>query len=120
MENIAPDIFRQRLLIEGYYTIDVSLEIVQRFLLSLAEAVDLRTYGMPIAFSPESGMGKEENQGFDAFIPLVDSGISVYIWSKSRFFSVVVYSCKGFDEEEAVAFARDFFEVTDAPVSMSF
>ncbi len=56
----------------------------------------------------------------NSFIPLVDSGISVYIWSKSRFFSVVVYSCKGFDEEEAVAFARDFFEVTDAPVSMSF
>ena len=67
MQNIAPDIFRQRLLIEGYYTIDMTSEVVEKFLTSLADRLGLRTYGSPIVFSPESGMGKETNQGFDAF-----------------------------------------------------
>jgi hypothetical protein len=36
-----------------------------------------------IIFSPLTGMGKTENAGFDAFVPLIDSGISAYIWSNA-------------------------------------
>jgi hypothetical protein len=115
MRNIAPDIYRQRLLVEGYYTIAVNADIVGRFLKELASTLNLRTYGEPIVFSPSSGMGKEENAGYDAFVPLIDSGISAYIWTKQKFFSVMLYTCKGFDEEEAVDFMRLFFK-TDAEV----
>lgn len=95
MKNIAPEIFRQRLIIEGFYTIDLTKEILNRYLLNLAKHLQLRTYGKPIIFSPDSGMGKEENVGFDAFVPLIDSGISAYIWSKANFFRLFYILVKG-------------------------
>lgn len=120
MKNIAPEIFRQRLLIEAYYTIDVTQDLVKDFLLGLAKALHLRTYGEPIVFAPSSGMGKEDNQGFDGFVPLIDSGISIYVWSKSRFVSVVLYTCKGFDNQEALKYTTEFFQITSEIVHQSF
>jgi len=108
--NIAPDVFRQRLLLEGFWTIDLTAETVKAYLLGLTAHLDLRTYGDPIVFSPTSGMGKDENAGFDAFVPLIDSGISCYFWSKRRFFSIVLYTCKGFDADRAEAFTRSFLK----------
>lgn len=69
-------------------------------------------YGEPIIFSPR-GMGKEENQGYDAFVPLVDSGISLYIWTKQKFLSAVIYTCKGFDEAQALASTKEFFGIAE-------
>ncbi len=120
MKNIAPEIFRQRLIIEGYYNIDVTEEVVRKYLTGLAENLSLRIYGDPIIFSPASGMGKDENTGFDAFAPLIDSGISAYIWSSAGFFSVVIYTCKGFDEESALEFTKKYFAVTGELASSSF
>lgn len=36
MKNLAPDIFRQRLLIEGFYTVDLDREILKQYLLGFA------------------------------------------------------------------------------------
>lgn len=120
MKNIAPDIFRKRLLIEGYYTIAVTKEVVIDYLLGVAAHLSLRVYGDPIVFSPSSGMGKDENSGFDAFVPLVDSGISAYIWTKAKFFSIILYTCKGFDEEAAIAFTTNYFKASSEVVNQSF
>lgn len=111
MKNLAPDIYRQRLLIEGYWTIEVTEAVVRDYLLGLAAHLDLRTYGDPVVFAPGSGMGKDENAGFDAFVPLIDSGISGYFWSGPKFLSVVLYTCKGFDADRAVAFTRERFGI---------
>lgn len=119
MKDIAPGIFRKRLLIEGYYSIAVTKEVVTNYLLGVAAHLDLRVYGDPIVFSPSSGMGKDENSGFDAFVPLIDSGISAYIWSKAKFFSIVLYTCKGFNEEAAIAFTSNFFKVSSEIVHES-
>ena len=120
MKNIAPEIFRQRLIIEGFYSIEVTKETLEKYLIDLAGCLDLRIYGDPIIFSPSTGMGKEENAGFDAFVPLIDSGISAYIWTNARFFSIVVYTCKGFDEGSAVEFTKDYFSVTGEVASTPF
>ncbi|MDB5478550.1 MAG: hypothetical protein JWM96_1045 [Alphaproteobacteria bacterium] len=120
LKNIAPDIFRQRLLIEGFWTVEVDEASIKDYLLSLAAHLDLRTYGDPIIFSPSSGMGKEENAGYDAFVPLIDSGISAYFWSKRKFLSVVVYTCKGFSSENAVSYTKQFFNLADEAVSFNF
>jgi hypothetical protein len=85
MNNIAPQITRQRLLIEGFYKRDIGEVQVKEYLLSLASKLSLRTYGSPIVHAP-GGTGKQENEGYDAFLPLIDSGISTYIWTKSKFF----------------------------------
>jgi hypothetical protein len=120
MKNLAPHIFRQRLLIEGFYTREMSAEVLEQYLLNVAENLNLRVYGKPIIFSPASGMGQEENAGYDAFVPLIDSGISAYVWSKALFFSIVIYTCKGFDEEAAIEFTRTYFSVSEEMASASF
>ena len=108
MKDLAPEITRQRLLIEGRYTIDVDRDKVEAYLLGLASHLGLRTYGAPMVHAP-GGLGKDENQGFDAFVPLIDSGISLYVWSSAKFFAAVLFTCKHFDADRAVDFTREFF-----------
>ncbi len=111
MKDLAPDIVRQRLLIEGIYTADVDQGAVERYLSGIAAHLNLRTYGAPVVHAP-GGAGKGENEGFDAFIPLIDSGISLYVWSRKRFFAAVLFTCKAFDADAAVQFTREFFGAT--------
>ena len=121
MKNLASNIFRQQLLIKGFYTTDMSQEILQKYLLNIAEHLNLRTYGKPIIFSPASGMGKAKNAGYDAFVPLIDSGISAYVWSQANFFSIVIYTCKGFNQQAAIGFIQEYFVVSEQKiVSASF
>jgi hypothetical protein len=116
MKNIAPDIFRQRLLIEAYYPGEVDSEKVRLYLLGVAAHLDLRTYADPIVFSP-AGLGRTENQGFDGFVPLIDSGIAAYFWTGPRFLSVLLYTCRGFDPDAALSFTRQFFNIQGELVS---
>lgn len=117
--DLAPEIFRQRLLIEGFYSKSVRRDVIAEFLPGLAAALGLRAYAQPVIFSPE-GQGHAENQGFDAFLPLVDSGIAAYFWTDRRFFSIVLFTCKAFDEDAAVRFTRGFLGVTDQAVVFAF
>jgi len=118
MKDLAPDIIRQRLLVEGFYQVEVNSTVIKDYFEKIAKRVNLRIYGKPTIFSP-GGQGKKENQGYDAFIPLIDSGISLYIWSKAKFFSVIIYTCKNFDEKKAIDFTKDFFKA-DEVESVSF
>lgn len=58
-------------------------------------------------------MGKEENQGFDAFVPLIDSGIALYVWTKVQFLAVTIFTCKDFSIIDAVEFTKDFFNTEE-------
>lgn len=112
MRDLAPDITRQRLLVEGYYTIPVGGEDVERFLRELPAALDLRTYGEVSLHAP-GGVGRDSNEGFDAFVPLIDSGISLYVWTAHRFLAAVIFTCKAFDADRAVEFTRDWFAMSE-------
>lgn len=118
MQNLAPHIFRQRLLIEGFYKILVDEQVIKEYFIEITKVLQLKMYGEPIIFSPGS-LGKVENQGYDAFVPLIDSGISIYIWSSDKFLSAVVYTCKGFDETTAIDVTKRFFTI-DEIESQSF
>ena len=111
MKEIAPDIMRQRLLIEGFYKINVNKKTINKYFNEISKYLGLKIYGKPIIFSP-GGEGKKINQGYDAFVPLIDSGISVYIWSNAKFFSVIIYTCKKFNESKAIEFTKKFFKST--------
>ncbi len=119
--DLAPDLVRQRLLIEGYWARpDVDADTVREYLLALAAHLDLRTYGEPVVYSPGEGAGRPENMGYDAFVPLIDSGISGYFWVGPTFLSVVLYTCKAFDAEAAVAFTREYFVIDGDVVTHAF
>ena len=110
MENLAPEITRQRLLIEGFYCIDVDRTAIDHYFDGLTRRLNLRTYATSTIFSP-GGEGRAENQGYDAFIPLIDSGISLYTWTAQQFVSIIVFTCKSFDTGEALDFTEQFFEL---------
>jgi S-adenosylmethionine decarboxylase len=112
MRNLAPDIVRQRLLIEGRFRAAVDQVMVERYLSDIASHLNLRTYGPAVVHAP-GGAGKDENEGFDAFIPLIDSGISLYVWSRKRFLAVVLFTCKQFEVEAALSFTRRFFDLQE-------
>ena len=112
MKDLAPSIMRQRLLIEANYTKDVTKEDVVTFLKQLPQALNLKIYSDPIVYSP-GGEGREENQGFDGFIPLIDSGIAIYVWTQAKFLSVVLYTCKAFDKDKAKMFTQSYFAIND-------
>jgi S-adenosylmethionine decarboxylase len=112
MRDLAPDIVRQRLLVEGYFTADVDEPLIRAFLFDLAAALHLRTYGEAVVFAP-GGRGSDRNEGYDAFVPLIDSGISLYVWSAAHFLSLVLFTCKHFDGPTAVAFTRERFAMLE-------
>ena len=112
LTTIAPEVFRKRLLIEGYYQIDVTSETVSDYFSHITSQLKLRTYGDPIVHKT-SGAGKDANEGFDGFVPLIDSGIYISVWSNSHFLSTIIYTCAEFDENKAVEIVKDFFRLSD-------
>jgi hypothetical protein len=112
MRDLAPDIVRQRILIEGYYTVTIDEDVIRGFFAHLTERLQLRTYDVPVIFAP-GGEGRGDNAGYDAFVPLIDSGISLYVWTGPKFLSTVAFTCKAFDADAAVDATRGFFAMTE-------
>ena len=117
MKNLAPDIFRKRLLLEGYFTIEVNEQTLVDFFAHITSGLSLRTYGQPIVHAT-SGTGKEENQGYDAFVPLIDSGIYIAIWHQQKFLSLIIYTCKDFPEDQAISLTQSYFGVAEVASSL--
>ena len=112
MKDLAPNIMRQRLLIEGFYDIHVDEEVIKQFYKTITAALNLTTYGLPTIHAT-SGQGKEINQGYDAFVPLIDSGIYLGVWVNQKFLSTIIYTCKEFDEEKAVEVTKNFWKIKE-------
>jgi len=78
----------------------------------VAAHLGLRAYGRPAMFAP-AGEERDKNQGFDAFLPLIDSGISVYVWTGPRFVAAILFTCRLFDERSAIEYTKNFFELNE-------
>jgi S-adenosylmethionine decarboxylase len=46
-------------------------------------------------------------------VPLIDSGISLYVWTGPRFLSMVAFTCKAFEAAAAVEATRGFFAMSE-------
>ena len=112
LTTIAPEIFRKRLLIEGTFGVDVSEETIRGYFTMITDGLGLRTYGPPTVHRT-SGEGREVNEGFDGFVPLVDSGIYIGVWVKPKFLSTIIYTCGPFDEDRALTLVREFFQLSE-------
>jgi S-adenosylmethionine decarboxylase len=110
LTHIASEIFRKRLLIEGFFSVEVTAETVREFFAHITSELGLRTYGEPIVHAT-SGLGKDANQGFDGFVPLIDSGIYLAVWVNPKFLSTIIYTCGEFDEDKAVDRVKQFFQM---------
>ena len=110
LTTIAPEVFRKRLLVEGYFGVEMTVEKLEGYFAHITSGLGLRTYGPPIIHET-SGAGKSVNEGFDGFVPLIDSGIYIGVWVNPKFLSTVIYTCGEFDEKKAVELVREFFQM---------
>lgn len=84
-------------MIEGFYTIEITEQTIKDYFSFITDALSLRTYGNPVVHAT-NGTGKDQNQGYDGFVPLIDSGIYIGVWANRRFLSLIIYTCKDFEE----------------------
>jgi S-adenosylmethionine decarboxylase len=109
MKNLAPKIYRQRLVIEGLYTTKVDSNVLKKYLRSFSEKI-----GMTIVYGPIvknlAGRVNSIHKGLEAILIWAESGVAVYTWEKQKFFTVDIYTCKKFDSKTAVKFTKEFFK----------
>ncbi len=111
--DLAPDILRQRLVVEGVPARPIDDEQIRSYLSALSRAVDMVQLIEPVTH-------RSDLYGWAGWIHWETSGAHFYAWEQPRlFFSVDVYTCKAFDVDTAVSFTRDFLSA-DTVVAKSF
>ncbi len=109
--NLAPEIFRKRLIIEGKYTAEItSAQFVEDFLSDLSREMEMTIIAGPF-ISSATGKAILLHDGFEGSLVWAESGANTYIWSNSKFCTVDIYSCKDFDSEKAINFVRERFGI---------
>jgi S-adenosylmethionine decarboxylase len=102
--DLAPEIVRQRLVIEGVPAAPIGAEQIQRYLSELSHVIDMVQLIEPVTHCSDL-------YGWAGWIHWETSGAHFYAWERPRlFFSVDVYTCKGFDVGTAVSFTRRFLQ----------
>lgn len=114
MKNIEPNIYRQRLIIEAHYSINVDGEMIRKYLLLLSGELGMHVYISEPIIHSATGHGKPIHDGYEGVIFWVESGAVIYVWEKFKFLTVEIYSCKPFDNEGALQFTKNFFKVIEA------
>ena len=101
--DLAPDILRQRLVIEGIPDRPVGDAQIRAYLSALSREVDMVQLIEPVTH-------RSDRYGWAGWIHWETSGAHFYAWEQPRlFFSVDMYTCKAFDVDVALTFTRDFF-----------
>lgn len=105
MTNLCPEIFRKRVMLEGFYTIAPPDELfIRDFLNNLSSHLGMRPLTEVLVFSPDKH--SKLHHGIAGFIPWVESGCSLYTWEKQKFFTLEIYSCKDFSIQTCHDFVR--------------
>ena len=101
--DLAPSIYRQRLVIEGYPEEPIGAEQIVEYLTRLSTCLDMTTLIEPVSHC-------SDKYGWAGWIHWECSGAHFYAWERpTLFFSVDIYTCKGFRPEDAERFTRDYF-----------
>ena len=117
--NIAPDIFRKRLVIEGRYGAKISnLDFLYNFLVDFTEQIKdpkdrIRGIRGPFVFEYDFKKKIHENSSYDGFIVWNENEVSTYIWSNTNFFTVDLYTCSEFDTNKIIDFVVKKFKCTE-------
>jgi len=95
VRDLAPNIHRQRLVVEGSVTRQITREDIVRYLKELGQLTEMRVLTEPVTH--QSPM-----YGWAGWVHWETSGAHFYAWDEPyQFFSVDVYTCNGPDAELA-------------------
>lgn len=107
MKDLAPDIYRQRLIIEGYPAQPISDEQIKTYLSELSTKLDMHQLIEPVTH-------RSDLYGWAGWIHWETSGAHFYAWEQPLlFFSVDIYTCKAFDPQTAIEYTKDFFATSE-------
>lgn len=107
MRDLAPTIYRQRLIIEGTREREITGKEVEEYLAKLCQVLKMKKLTDPVTH-------KSEKYGWAGWMHWETSGVHFYAWNRpAPFFSADIYTCKRFDENDAVSFTKEYFKATD-------
>jgi hypothetical protein len=107
MRDLAPEIHRQRLVVEGLVAAPISEEDIVLYLKELGILTDMDVLTEPVTH-------RSPRYGWAAWIHWESSGAHFYAWDTPRlFFSVDIYTCKAFDPIPVEEFTRRYFQAID-------
>jgi hypothetical protein len=107
MVDLAPEIYRQRLVVEGLVCEPIGSAQITAYLSELSDVLDMVTLLEPVTH-------QSDTYGWAGWIHWETSGAHFYAWDQPRlFFSVDIYTCKPFPVDLAVDFTRRFFSATE-------
>jgi hypothetical protein len=105
--DLAPEIYRQRLVIEGYPGFQITDTHIKQYLSELSVVTGMKKLIDPVTH-------ESELYGWAGWIHWETSGAHFYGWDQPRlFFSVDIYTCKQFDPVKAVEFTKSFFTASE-------
>jgi S-adenosylmethionine decarboxylase len=111
--DLAPAIYRQRLVVEGCPASPIDDGAIRRYLCELSDVCQMRRLIEPVTH-------RSDTYGWAGWVHWESSGAHFYAWEQPLlFFSVDVYTCAPFDAEAVVAYTRAFFGA-DEIVSRGF
>jgi S-adenosylmethionine/arginine decarboxylase-like enzyme len=111
--DLAPTIYRQRLVVEGYPKEAITDRQISDYLEKLSEVLKMKTLIKPVTH-------RSDQFGWAGWIHWETSGAHFYAWEQPMlFFSVDIYTCKEFDPDAAEVFTKEYFKA-DTVVSKPF
>lgn len=106
-KNLAPQIIRQRVVIEGTTNTIVEPEQIKAYLIALADFTK-----MEVLSSPEARSAHE--LGFGGWIHWRTSGCHFYSYPGTpALFTVDCYTCKPFSAKAAAEFTKNYFQAIE-------
>ena len=113
MPDLAPMIYRKRLVIEGTCPWPIVEDQIIRYLRRLSDVCEMTLLIEPVTHC-------SDRYGWAGWVHWENSGAHFYAWDVPvLFFSVDIYTCKEFDVEAACEFTRTFFQSPRA-VAMAY
>lgn len=104
LPDLAPQILRQRLVIEGRCPQPITREQIVGYLTQLTDVCGMSPLMVPTTHASPL-------YGWAGWVHWETSGAHFYAWDRPLlFFSVDIYTCKRFDPEAAAAFTQRFFD----------
>lgn len=106
MLDLAPEIHRQRMVVEGLCPEPIDAASISAYLSQLSKAIDMVELIEPVTH-------QSPLYGWAGWIHWETSGAHFYAWdTPRRFFSVDVYACKPFTAAAVVELTQEWFAAT--------
>ena len=104
MKDLAPNIYRQRLVMEFTLREKFDSELLVKYSEKLTTKLGMTLVSSPIlTYAPD--------YGWSVYVHWKESGMHIYTWDhrKPIFISVDLYTCKKFEINDALSYTKEFF-----------